>query len=90
MTAEPVVVVEVECKCVLAGRADEATDGQECRNPAANEQRDAASPLCASASRAFGGHKPLKRFDAPPKIPPDGDGSYDVVYLELALRPRMK
>ncbi len=58
VTAEPVVVVEVECKCVLAGRADEATDGQECRKPAANKQRDAVSPPCLTLSRAIAGRGP--------------------------------
>ena len=37
VTTEPVVVVEVECKRVLASRAVEATDGQEYRHPTANE-----------------------------------------------------
>ena len=90
VTAEPVVVVEVECKCVLAGSRTEANDGQEYRDPAAKEQRNAVTPLCASPSRAFGGHRLLERFDAPPKMPPDGDRPCDLVYLELALRPRMK
>ena len=79
VTAEPVVVVEVECKCVLAGRGDEATDGQEHRNPAANEQHEAVFPPSLSLSRTA---RP-DEFDAPPKIEPGGDGSNDLVYLEL-------
>jgi len=90
VTAEPVVVVEVQCKRVLAGSRTEANDSQEYRDPAAKEQRNAVTPLRASPSRALGGHRLLERFDAPPEMPPDGDGPYDLGYLELALRPRMK
>jgi hypothetical protein len=90
VTTEPVVVVEIQCKRVLASRGDEATDGQEYRDPAAKEQRHAVTPLCASSSRAVGVQTLRQRFDAPPKMPPDGDRPYDLVYLELALRPRMK
>ena len=58
VTAEPVVALEVERKCVRAGRGDETTDGQECRNPAANEQRNAVSPPCPTLTRALAGRGP--------------------------------
>jgi hypothetical protein len=93
VTAEPVVVVEVECKCMLAGRGDEANNGQEHRNPTANEQRETVAPLWLTLRRAIASGAPERRYPAlqpvgealppdefhvPQKIPPDGDGSCDV------------
>jgi hypothetical protein len=90
VTAEPVVVVEVQRKCLLPGRGEEATDSQEYWDPAAKEQCHAVPPLRAASSRAVVDKALRQRFDAPPKMPPDDDGPYDLGYLELALRPRMK
>jgi hypothetical protein len=45
---------------VLAGRGNEANEGEEYRDPAADEEREAVSPRCASLSRAIDGRGPAE------------------------------